>query len=255
MIIKEAMLQVDGINIAGRLDVPGSDIPYPTVCICHGIPSGTTDPGDGGYPVLAERLCREGFTTFIFNFRGSRNSGGNFDINGWIRDLQAVIDYLWNQPEVERRQLALLGYSAGAAVSIHVASQDKRIYAIASCACPAELSFIVKDPQQLMQYFRNIGIIRDADFPASIEEWLEGFRTVNAIRDISKLAPRPLLLVHGTQDDLVNVDKAHRLYSAAGEPKQLVLIEGAGHRLRREERAVRAVLEWLKLTFKQQHDM
>ena len=227
MIKKDVVLMVDGIDIAGRLYIPGNDIPYPTVCICHGIPSGTTDPGDGGYPVLAERICREGFTTFIFNFRGSRNSGGNFDIDGWIRDLQGVIDYLWNQPEVERRRLVLLGYSAGAAVSIHVASQDKRIYAVASCAGPAELTFIAKEPQQLIQYFRSIGIIRDAEFPSSVETWLEGFRTVNGIRDVSKLAPRPLLLVHGTQDDLVDVDNAHRLYST-GEPKQLVLIEGAG---------------------------
>ena len=250
MIKKDVVLIIDGIDIAGQLYVPGNDIPYPTVCICHGIPSGTTDPGDGGYPVLAGRICQEGFTTFIFNFRGSRNSGGNFDINGWIRDLQGVIDYLWNRPEVERRRLVLLGYSAGATVSIHVASQDKRICAVASCASPTELSFIAKEPQQLIQYFRSIGIIRDAEFPSSVETWLEGFHNVNAIRDIGKLAPRPLLLVHGTRDDLVDVDNAHRLYNAAGEPKQLVLIEGAGHRLRREEGAVRAVLEWLNKNLK-----
>ena len=39
---------------------------------------------------------------------------------------------------------------------------------------------------------------------------------------------------------------ARRLYEAAGEPRQLVILEGAGHRLRREERAVSAVLDWLK---------
>ena len=251
MIIKEMTLQVDGINIAGQLYVPGNKIPYPTVCICHGIPSGITDPSDGGYPVLAERICREGFTTFIFNFRGSRNSGGNFDINGWTRDLKAAIDYLWQQPEVDKSRLVLLGYSAGAVVSIYVASQDKRVSAVASGACPAELSFITKDPSQIIQYFRSIGIIRDAAFPASIAEWLEGFRTVNAIRSIGALSPRPLLLVHGTKDDLVNVNDAQKLYNAAGEPKQLVLIEGAGHRLRREEKAVVAVIEWLNKNFKQ----
>ena len=247
---REVILTVDGLKISGELYVPGKNIPYPTVCICHGIPSGTIDPGDGGYPVLAERICRAGFTTFIFNFRGSRNSGGNFDIAGWLRDLRAVIDYLWLQKEVDRLRLILLGYSAGAAVSINVASQDNRVSAVASCACPAELSFIVKEPQQLIQYFRGIGIIRDPDFPPSVEEWLDGFNKVNAVRAINKLAPRPVLIVHGVNDDLVKVTAAHELFQAAGEPKKLVLIEGAGHRLRREEKAIDAVLDWLNTNFK-----
>jgi alpha-beta hydrolase superfamily lysophospholipase len=42
------------------------------------------------------------------------------------------------------------------------------------------------------------------------------------------------------------VEHAHRLYEKAGTPKKLVVIEGAGHRLRRDEKAVGAVLDWLK---------
>ncbi|MBN1367214.1 MAG: alpha/beta fold hydrolase [Dehalococcoidales bacterium] len=243
---KDVIITVDGIKLSGTLYTPGNQPPYPAVCICHGIPSGTVDPGDGGYPVLAERICQEGFTTFIFNFRGARNSGGNFDMRGWLRDLKAVIDYLAQQPEVAREQLALIGYSAGAAVSVCTAAKDKRIAAVAACACPAELASVMTNPPQLIQYFRSIGIVRDADFPASIEEWLAGFKEATAIHDIGKIAPRPLLIVHGTQDDLVKVTDAQQLYNAAGEPKKLVLIEGAGHRLRREEPAVQTVIDWLK---------
>jgi dipeptidyl aminopeptidase/acylaminoacyl peptidase len=250
MINKDVIITVDGLKIAGTLYTPGNKFPYPAVCICHGVPSGMAEPGDGGYPALAERICREGFATFIFNFRGSRNSEGNFDISGWLRDLKAVIDYLWQQPEVDRQQLALVGNSAGAAVSVQVASLDKRIAAVATLACPSELSFLTKDAPQMIQYFRSIGIIRDPDFPASIEKWLAGFKEATAIRDIAKIAPRPLLIIHGTQDDIVKVEDAQALFSAAGEPKKLVLIEGAGHRLRREERAVQAIIDWLKANFK-----
>ncbi len=247
---KEVVLTVNGIKIAGRLYVPGEKTSYPTVCICHGIPSGTVDPNDGGYPALAERICREGFTTFFFNFRGSRNSEGNFDMSGWLRDLETIIDHLFQQPEVDQKQLILVGNSAGAAVSICTAAKDKRIAAVAVLACPAELSFITKDAEPTIQYFRRIGIIRDPDFPASIEKWLDGFNEAKAIRDIGKIAPRPLLIVHGTEDDVVKVENAQKLFNAAGEPKKLVLIEGAGHRLRREERAIVAVLNWLKANFK-----
>ncbi len=247
---REVILTVDGLKIAGAIYVPEKEVPHPTVCICHGIPSGITEPGDGGYPVLAERICSEGFTTFIFNFRGSRNSEGNLDIRGWIRDLKSVIDYLWQQPEIDTGKLVLAGYSAGASVSIRTAANDDRIAGVASCASPAELAFMIKEPARVIQYFRSIGIIRDADFPESVEKWAVGFQEANALESIGRIAPRPLLILHGTQDDLVNVDNAHLLFRAAGEPKNLVLIEGAGHRLRREERAVRALIEWLKANFK-----
>jgi dipeptidyl aminopeptidase/acylaminoacyl peptidase len=247
---RDVILTVDGLKISGELFIPGDKPPYPTVCLCHGVPSGITEPDDGGYPALAERISKEGFTTFFFNFRGSRNSEGNFDISGWLRDLNAVIDYLWQQPEVDRNQLALVGNSAGAAVSVCTAAKDKRIAAVATMACPAELSFISKDPAPTIKYFRDIGIIRDPSFPPSIEKWLEGFKEAAAIRDIAGIAPRPLLIVHGVEDDVVKVSDARELFQVAGEPKMLVLIEGAGHRLRREERAVQAVIDWLKDKFK-----
>jgi uncharacterized protein len=44
-----------------------------------------------------------------------------------------------------------------------------------------------------------------------------------------KLAPRPLLVVHGAENELHKVDEAQRLYDSALEPKQLVLLEGKGH--------------------------
>ena len=243
---KGVIVAVDGLKLAGELYIPGEKPPYPAVCLCHGVPSGITEPGDGGYPALAERISKEGFTTLFFNFRGSRNSEGNFDIGGWLRDLAAVIDYLWQQPEVDRTRFALVGNSAGAAVSVCTAAKDKRITAVAAMACPAELSFISQDPAPTIKYFRNIGIIRDPGFPSLTEKWLDGFKEASAIRDIAGIAPRPLLIVHGIEDDLVKVENARELFQAAGEPKKLVLLEGAGHRLRREERAVRAVIDWLK---------
>jgi fermentation-respiration switch protein FrsA (DUF1100 family) len=54
------------------------------------------------------------------------------------------------------------------------------------------------------------------------------------------------LLVHGSQDETVDVSHAHRLYAQAGEPKQLAIVEGAGHRLRHSEEAMDIVIDWLK---------
>jgi fermentation-respiration switch protein FrsA (DUF1100 family) len=242
-------LEVDGIAIVGRLFLPGSETQFPAVCLCHGVPSGEPpEPGDGGYPLLAEKTCRDGFAVLIFNFRGTGDSGGNLDILGWTRDLKAAVDYLWGLDSIDKSRLSLVGFSAGAAVSVYVASREERVSGVAACACPAEFSFFTEgdEAQAVAAGFRNRGVFRDAGFPPSAEEWLDGFRQVSPAKDIAGIAPRPLLLVHGSQDELVPVSHAHRLYEIAEEPKKLVIIDGAGHRLRRDDRAIGAVRDWLK---------
>jgi len=243
---KAVNLQVDDLKIAGQLYLPGegAQIPHPTVCVCHGIPAGIPVPGDRGYPLLAERICHQGFAVFIFNFRGTGASGGNLDLLGWTRDLKAVIDYLCTLPEVDGSRLSLLGFSAGAAVSVFVASKDKRASSVITCACPAE--FKMDDPLPTIERFRSIGAIRDKDFPPAVEEWINGFRMVSPIKYVAGIAPRPLLLVHGNRDETVDISQAYKLYARAGEPKEIIVVDGAEHRLRQNDRAMAIVMDWLK---------
>lgn len=250
MITRKVALEVDGLNIVGQLCLPAEfdRILCPAVCVCHGIPAHAPDPGDRGYPLLAEIICREGFAVFIFNFRGTGASDGNLDILGWTRDLKAAIDYLHTSPEVAKSHLSLLGFSGGAAVSVYVASQDQRVSSVVACACPAEFTFFtgIDARQTLIEHFRHIGAIRDKNFPRNPEEWLGGFEKVSPVQYIAGIAPRPLLLVHGSKDETVKVSHAHRLYDEAGEPKEIIIIDGAGHRLRQDERAMAIVINWLK---------
>jgi fermentation-respiration switch protein FrsA (DUF1100 family) len=171
---------------------------------------------------------------------------------GWTRDLMAAIDYLASLHEVDKSRLCLLGSSAGAAVSIYVAANNPRVSSLVTLACPAEFGFLTDKRQAgaTIDHFRSIGVIRDAGFPPSVDEWLAGFSIVSPLRWIDKISPRPLLLIHGDKDDLVPVEQARKLYEKAGEPKKLVIIPGAGHRLRLEHKAVNAALDWLTATAK-----
>jgi fermentation-respiration switch protein FrsA (DUF1100 family) len=246
---KEINLKVDNLTIRGKLYYPGDKAPpYPTVILCHGIPSGIVDPSDGGYPLLAKTIRDEGFAVITFSFRGTGISEGNFDIVGWTHDLKAMIDYAWSLPEVDERCLFLTGFSAGAAVSVYVAAEDKRVSGINANACPSDFSFITDNgqPQKSVAYFRKTGIIRDAGYPTSMEDWQNGFRKVNALHSVADIAPRPLLLIHANQDNVVPVFHSQKLYERAGEPKQIIIIEGSEHRLRRNEMAVDTILGWLK---------
>lgn len=250
MVRKTVVFEVDGLKIAGQLYLPDKNdqAPSPAVCVCHGIPAKSPEPSDEGYPLLAERICRQGFVVLIFNFRGTGASGGNFDILGWSRDLKSAIDYLWALPEADRSHLSLLGFSGGAAVSVYAAAQNRRVSSVVTCACPAEFTFFteVDKPQSVIDHFRSIGIIRDKDFPYSVEEWFNDFKLVSPIRYIAGVAPRPLLLVHGNKDEVIDVSHAYRLYNKAGEPRQIVIVDDAGHRLRQDGRAMAIVTDWLK---------
>jgi len=246
---RDIKLISNGIKIAGQFFLPeiGSP-PYQAVILCHGIPSGIVDPTDGGYPVLAARMVEAGFAAVVFSFRGTGLSEGNFDMPGWNHDLEAVIEYLWELPDIDDARISLVGFSAGAAVSICVAARDKRISGVVACASPVDFRTISESdkPQQSLAYFRKIGIIRDADYPNDVDEWLHGFRKTNALNHVAGIAPRRLLLVHSTGDPVVSVADSRKLYTKAEKPKRLVILKGAEHRLRRSEKAVSLILDWLK---------
>ncbi|MSQ42247.1 MAG: alpha/beta hydrolase [Dehalococcoidia bacterium] len=63
---------------------------------------------------------------------------------------------------------------------------------------------------------------------------------------VAELAPRPLLLIHGAADIRLPPACSVMLHRMAGEPRELVLIEGATHSLRQAREQVRArLLEWV----------
>ena len=240
-------LELEGFNLVGEVYIPQQQ-PCPALCLCHGIPRGIPDPNDRGYPFLAERFSKAGFLTVIFNFRGTGDSGGNFAILGWTRDLETVIEYIYNMREVEKDKISLMGFSGGAAVSAYVASEDPRVSSLVLCSCPAEFHLVtdVTRAKSMIEHFRRVGIIMDDNFPPSVDEWLDSFSQLSPINRIGKISPRPLLIVHGAEDDVVDPQDAWALYNSAGEPKDILIVEGAGHRLRVAEKAIDGALNWLR---------
>jgi alpha/beta superfamily hydrolase len=63
---------------------------------------------------------------------------------------------------------------------------------------------------------------------------------------VGDLAPKPLLLIHGTADDILPPRSSELIYERAGEPRRLMLFEGADHRLTgKGEELFALVDEWL----------
>ncbi|MDD5093249.1 MAG: alpha/beta fold hydrolase [Dehalococcoidia bacterium] len=240
-------LDVDNLKIVGEVYYPTQTKErQPALCICHGIPGSSPVLNDRGYPLLAERFANEGFITCIFNFRGCGESGGNLDLLGWTRDLTAVIDYLAQLKKVDRSRIALMGFSGGAAASVYVTAHDKRVFSLIACACPAEFMLTEERLEAMLQQCRDLRTIRDVGFPPSLKEWGSHFRAVNPIDWIEEVSPRPLLILHGEKDELINPVHAQMLYDKAKAPKELVMVPDGVHRLRTSEPAITAALGWLK---------
>lgn len=63
---------------------------------------------------------------------------------------------------------------------------------------------------------------------------------------VSRLAPRSLLLLHGTADQVLPDWCSRYLYEEAGEPKRLILCEGDGHEFSRSHaEVVQTLCEWM----------
>ena len=221
--------------------------PRPVLVLCHGFPAA---PGGAltsaqTYPDLADHLSTEtGWTVIAFNFRGTGDSEGNFSLQGWLDDLTAVVDHAVDLPRVGGVWVA--GSSAGGAVALCVAAEDDRIRGVATLAAPAEFDNWASDARAFLAHCRQLGVIREAAFPPDVEAWAGEFKKVQPLVSVAEIPPRPLLLLHGSDDPTVPVSDARALADAAGGEADMRVITGAGHRLRHDPRAVAALMGWME---------
>lgn len=247
MLERRFALRSDGLTLSGDAIVP--DDPALLCVLCHGIPGGgPRDPSDAGYAGFARTLADRGFATFWFDFRGVRGQPGEFSIGGWCTDLEVALDALHADAEIGGIPRVIVGSSAGGAVGIAVAARREDVSAIATLAAPASFSFggLISDPVKLLQTFRNTGIVHDPAYPPDVDAWWREFVAAAPEDLVGRIAPRPVLLVHGDSDEVIPYPHAERLFLAAGEPKELVRIPNGGHQLRRDPRAVDALVDWLE---------
>ncbi len=83
----------------------------------------------------------------------------------------------------------------------------------------------------------------------SILNFFDQCQEYNAANYVSEIQPNPVLIVQGTGDALVAPGNANLLYEAAGEPKELVMVEGTGHRftepLDKREEVIQYTSDWI----------
>ncbi len=177
---------------------------------------------------VSAALQRAGFHVVVYGWRGTPGSDPAAHTLGVFerRDLQAAVDAV--EARLGNVPVGLLGYSLGGAVSLVVAAEDQRVRAVCADSAFSDPGAVLADGVE--RVLRIPGAVLTAPVAAAVA-WRTGARLADfsprAVVD--RIAPRPLLLIHGDRDQAVPAVHARQLYEAALEPKELWLVPGAGH--------------------------
>lgn len=177
---------------------------------------------------IGSALWRAGFNVLLFDYHG-HGAGRGAPITLAHRELHdffAALDYAIQR--VPHARIGVIGFSMGGAIAILGAAQRPEVSVIVADSPFATHADVVSHNVQ------RVIRIPGQPFAAISDYFLErsaGYRgrDVSPLRVVDQLAGRPLLLIHGTDDDMIPVSHAHRLFEAAREPKELWLAPGVNH--------------------------
>lgn len=195
--------------------------------LCHGMES--TRKGNKQLAIV-ERALPDGYSVLRFDFSYVGESEGEFadlTITGEVDDCLGALDFL-DAFKPDRR--ILVGSSLGGAVALLAASAaEGRVDAVATIAAVAEASLFTEglDEDELARW-RATGRRRwrDGEIRSTFLEDIEAVDILSAVTASSG----PLLVAHGTADEVVPVTHARSIVGCAGERARLALFDGVGHR-------------------------
>lgn len=161
-----------------------------------------------------------GYHVLEFDYRGFGDSEGAPSRQGCIEDLHAAIDFVKTRPGVDPERLVVFGQSLGASMAIVVTAERPEVKALVAEAAftshRAEARHVLQRSPLTWLFAWPLPPLALGGAYAPIDY-------------VDHIAPRPLLLAHGKEDDLIPYWMCEELFARAGEPKRLLPISGGGH--------------------------
>ena len=182
---------------------------------------------------IAAALTEAGFAVLRFDFTGLGQSDGEFantDFTSNAVDLVLAAD--WLRAEYRAPQL-LVGHSLGGAAVIAVAADIPEVSAVATIGAPADPSHVVRLFDGRLDEIAADGAaavsIAGREFMIS-REFIDDLRS-QRILDLAGGLGAALMVLHSPTDEVVSIEHAGRLFSAASHPRSYVSLDGADHLL------------------------
>jgi uncharacterized OsmC-like protein/pimeloyl-ACP methyl ester carboxylesterase len=184
---------------------------------------------------IAESLTALGIGVLRFDFTGLGSSEGEFANTTFSSNVADLVAAAGQMRSTGRAPAILIGHSLGGAAVLAAAGDLPDVRAVVTIAAPS-------DPAHVTGLFKDrIGEIKEH---GEIEVALAGrpFRIRREFLDDvagQRLAARvgnlrkALLIFHSPTDDVVGIENASQLFTAAKHPKSFVSLPGADHLLSR----------------------
>lgn len=176
---------------------------------------------------FAASLAKRGFNVLLFDLRGhGRSSDAHYTFGlREKRDVEGAVDWLLAR-DFQPGAIGVLGESMGGATSIMATAEEPAIGALVTDSAFADLNRVLQ-----VEFPRRSGLPRFFLPGAYLMGRVitgEDLSTARPVDVIGKIAPRPVLLVHGTADDFIPIEHLQLLAHAA--PKsEIWIVDGATH--------------------------
>lgn len=225
-------------NLVGVLHSGQGKEPRPCLIVCHGF-AGTKIGGSRRFVEFARYAVKHTLSVFRFDFAGSGDSDGDLvdlTMDSELDDLQAAINVVLTMNGVDPERIGIVGHCLGAVTAIRGSARDSRIYKTVAWAPFTDLaSTMVRLIGE--EAFCVLQEGDEADFLYNEQLFRCGPKILSHSLDLDMLEEiirvhQPLLVIHGTEDATVPLQKIEKLMYFAEGPsgkKRLEVIEGAHH--------------------------
>lgn len=195
--------------------------PAPAVVVMHGW---------GGNAALMLPLARPlheaGYATLFVDARchGASDDDSFASLPRFAEDTEHAFAWLSEREGVDPARIALLGHSVGAGAVLFAASRTPQVAAVVSVAA-------FSHPAAMMRRWLAAKRIPEKPIGRYILDYVQktiGYRfdDIAPVTTISRIR-RPVLLVHGADDEVVPIDEAMQIYAMRGDtPVELMTLTG-----------------------------
>lgn len=200
----------------------------------------------GAWNLMAEKFVKAGFFFVKFNFShngttvdnpfnfGDLEAFGNNNYSRELSDLGVVIDYFAADPAVDKDKIILIGHSRGGAISIIKTYEDERIHGLITLASVDTLDRFPKN--EAFENWKRAGVyyVMNGRTKQEMPHYYQFYEDYEKdmhrfdVERATEMAKAYFLIIHGTNDESVNVKNAEHLHLLHPN-SELFLIENANH--------------------------
>jgi len=210
-------------HLLGVYYMTDTEHPAPLAVLLHGIPGAEKNHD------LAQHLRADGWNALVLSFSGGWGSGGSYDIPGQVDDTVAALDYLLGDEspaKIDPARVAVIGFSFGSRAALMSAVDDQRIKAVISISGFCDFSEVMFSPEFYDACVPFLSGVTSDAIASQVIALGEGLQPLDAP---AKIAPRPVLIVHGTADEIVPFFNADAFMMNAGDHVRRADVAGANH--------------------------